>query len=122
MAYDEKYRARAVAFKESGKTFKELKEVFGICSYSYYAWKKNKERTGYYAPAKKEKATRKRKIDPAALELAINEKPDAYLRELAKKFNCSTTSIHNRLKQSKITLKKRRLPTQKNPKKTERNI
>jgi hypothetical protein len=35
MAYEEKYRARAVEFKESGHTFEQLKEVFGIHSHTY---------------------------------------------------------------------------------------
>jgi hypothetical protein len=30
---------------------------------------------------------------------AVEEKPDAYLRELSKQFNCSTTAIYNRLVQ-----------------------
>jgi len=105
MAYDEKFRARAVAFKDNGHTFEQLEETFGICSHSYYKWKKNKETTGFFTP-KTEKTTRKRKIDPEELKLAIKEKPDAYLRELAEKFNCSTTAVHKRLKQLKITYKK----------------
>ena len=105
MAYDEKFRARAVAFKDNGHTFEQLKETFGICSHSYYKWKQNKELTNFFVP-KTEKATRKRKINPEELKSAIEEKPDAYLRELAEKFNCSTTAVHKRLKQLKITYKK----------------
>jgi transposase len=121
MAYDEKFRMRAVTFKDNGHTFKELKETFGICSHSYYGWKKNKKATGFFAP-KSEKKTRKRKIDPEELKSAIEEKPDAYLRELAEKFNCSTTAVHKRLEQLKITYKKRHLPIRRNPKKTEQII
>jgi transposase len=116
MIYDEKFRSCAVAFKDGGHTFKQLHKIFGICSYTYYKWKKNKEITGYYTP-KKEKVSRKRKIDPETLRLAVEKKPDAYLRELAEKFDCSTTAIHKRLKQLKITYKKRCLPIMKNPKK-----
>jgi transposase len=105
MAYDEKFIARAVDFKDRGHTFKQLKETFGICSYSYYKWKRMKERTGCYV-LKSEKATRKRKIDSEELILAVKEKPDSYLRELAQKFNCSTVAVHKRLKQLKITYKK----------------
>ncbi len=121
MAYDEKYRERAVAYKNNGNTFKKLKETFKISSSTYYEWVKNKETTGFYAPPKTEKATRRRKINPAELKSAIEEKPDAYLRELAAKFNCSITAVHKRCKQLKMTYKKRRSPTQKNPKKTGRN-
>ncbi|GHV57014.1 hypothetical protein FACS1894216_21350 [Synergistales bacterium] len=105
MAYDEKFRAHAVAFKDGGHTFKQLKEVFGICSAAYYEWREKKETTGVYVPPCG-KQTRKRKIDPEELKSAVEEKPDAYLRELAEKFNCSTTAVHNRLKQLKITPKK----------------
>jgi len=34
MAYDERFRIKAVEYKDSGKTFAELKEVFGITSRS----------------------------------------------------------------------------------------
>ena len=105
MAYDEKFRERAVIFKDGGHTFRQLKEIFGVCSHSYYEWKKNKETTGFYV-LKSDNVTRKRKIDPDELKAAVEEKPDAYLRELAEKFSCSTTAIHNRLKQLKITYKK----------------
>ena len=110
MAYNEKYRERAVSYKDSGHTFKELKEIFKITGRTYYQWNKNKSETGFYVAAKIEKATRKRKINPEELKLAIKEKPDAYLRELAGQFNCSINSVHKRLKQLNITLKKRSSP------------
>lgn len=122
MAYDEKYRAQAVSYKDSGHTFKQLKEIFKITSFTYYEWKKNKETTGFYVRPKIGKATRKRKINPEELKLAIEEKPDAYLRELAEKFNCSINAIHKRLKQLKITYKKRHLPIRKNLKSIELSI
>ena len=106
MAYEEKYRAQAVLYKDSGHTFKQLREIFKIDSSTYYEWKENKEATGFYVPPKTQKAIRKRKINLEELKLAIEEKPDAYLRELAEKFNCSTTAVHKRLKQLKITYKK----------------
>jgi transposase len=120
MAYDEKFRARAIAFKDSGHTFEELKEVFGIFNDTYYRWQKNKSITGFYA-SKNEKRTRKRKIEPEELKMAVEERPDVYLRELAEKFECSVTSVYNRLIQIGITRKKRRLHIRKNPKKRERN-
>jgi transposase len=122
MAYDEKYRVQAVSYKDSGHTFKQLKETFKIDSSTYYKWKRNKEATGSYVPPMTQKATRKRKINPKELELAVKEKPDAYLRELAEKFNCSINAVHKRLKQLKITYKKRHLPIGKNLKNIEPNI
>ncbi|MDR3348981.1 MAG: transposase [Acidaminococcales bacterium] len=35
MAYDTKYRERAIAFKKAGHTFAELKDVFGITAATY---------------------------------------------------------------------------------------
>lgn len=116
MAYDEKYRERAVAYKNNGHTFKQLKETFMISSSTYYEWVKNKEVTGFYVVPKSGKATRRRKIDPAELKSAIEEKPDIYLRELAVKFNCSIAAVHSRCKQLKLTYKKRHLPTRKKSK------
>lgn len=121
MAYDEKFRQRAVEYKDDGHTFKEFTRIFGVNSQSYYNWKRLKKATGFYAPKATKKATRKRKIDTEELKSALKEKPDAYLRELAEKFCCSIPSIHQRLKQLNITYKKRRSHTLKNQKQPERN-
>jgi len=114
MAYDEKYRKRAIEYKENNHTFKELKEAFRITSNTYYEWKKLMEETGSlkYNNAK----TRRRKIDKEKLKQAIEEKPDAYLRELAELFDCTEQAIFYALKKMKITLKKRRLHILKNQK------
>ena len=122
MAYDEKFRKKAVEYKDSGHTFIQMKEVFGITSRSYYEWKRNKEQSGFYVLPKEGKATRKRKIDLAELQKMVDETPDLFLKEIAEKFNCSVASVHNRLKKLKITHKKRRLPTRKNLKKSERSF
>jgi transposase len=120
MAYSIDYRAAAIEFKQSGHTFVELKEVFKITARTYYQWLELREKTGslQFRNAKE----RQRKIDPEKLKQALEEKPDAYLRELAAKFDVSTTAIHKRLKKYKITYKKRRLLTLKSPKKTEPNL
>ncbi len=122
MAYDEKYRKAAVEYKNSGHSFKELKEVFKISSTTYYEWVAYKERTGSYVPPKTGKSTRKGKIDPIALQKAVEEKPDAFLRELALLFDCSINAVHKRLKDQKITYKKRHLHTRKKMKRKEPSI
>jgi transposase len=122
MAYDEKFREKAVIYKDNGHSFKELKEIFGISSSTYYKWKENKKTSGYYVLPKTGKVKRKRKIDPERLKTLIAEKPDAYLRELAEEFDCSITAINNRLKQLKITYKKRHSPIRKNQKMQEKSI
>lgn len=121
MAYDERFRKKAVEYKGGGHTFKQLKEVFGVSSYSYYRWRENKRISGFYVLPKNGKATRKRKVNPDELMKIVEAQPDLFLKEIAEKFNCSVVSIHKRLKQMKITHKKRHLPIRKNPKRKELN-
>jgi transposase len=120
MAYSADYRKAAIAFKRAGHTFKELREVFKITPRTYYQWVEILKTSG---SVKVEiKRTRKRKIDPDALKKAVEEKPDAYLRELSKMFNCSASAIYRRLVNLGFTYKKRLLLIQKNPKRQERNF
>jgi len=121
MAYDEKFRRKAVEYKDNEHTFKQLKETFGISSSTYYKWKKNKVNSGFYVLPKTAKATRRRKVDPDVLMKIVEEKPDLFLHEIAKKFDCSVVAIFKRLKQQKMTLKKRRSHIRKNPNKQEKS-
>ena len=121
MAYCEKYREAAVAYKDNDHTFEELKNVFQISSSTYYRWVAYKEEFGSFVPPKKGKLSRKGKIDPELLKKAYEEKPDAYLREIAAKFGVSVAAVHKREKTLNLTLKKRRLPTQKKTRKKEPN-
>ena len=120
MAYTTDYRQAAIEFKQSGHTFAELKEVFKITPRTYYQWVELLETTGslQYRNA----SQRQGKIDLEKLKQAVEEKPDAYLRELAVKFGVSTTAIHKRLEKHKITYKKRRSHTPKNAKQQGQNF
>ena len=113
MAYSIDYKMRAIAYKDEGHSFRELYEVFGIPSTTYYVWKGKLEK-GILGV--KVKQTRRRKIDSVELKRFIEEKPDSYLREIAEQFCCSIPSVHARLKRLKITYKKRRLAIRKSPK------
>ncbi len=103
MAYDEKYRKRAVTYKKSGHTFAELKEVFGIYATTYYEWVSNYKTYGCYAPHLPRKEYSGGKIRLEELKQLVETYPNAYLKEYAKHFNCSAVSVFNRLKQLKIT-------------------
>ena len=119
MAYSADFRKAAVEYKDNGHTFLELKEVFGITNKTYADWKKLHEETGSY---EKRKVTRKpRKIDLERLKKALEEKPDAYLYELAEPFGCSKQAVFRALKKLKITYKKNHSSTQKNLKKNARS-
>jgi transposase len=120
MAYSADYRRAAIGFKQGGHTFKELKEVFKIMPRTYYQWVETLKTSG---DVKVEiKQTRQRKIDPDVLKKVVEERPDAYLRELAEMFNCSTTAVYKRLVNLGFTYKKRPLPIRKSPQKQERNF
>jgi transposase len=116
MAYSKDYRKAAIEFKQSGHTFAQLKEVFKITPRTYYQWIELQETTG--SLQFRNASERRGKIDIEKLKLAVEEQPDAYLRELAVKFGVSETAIHKRLEKHKITYKKRRSPTPKNLRKT----
>ena len=111
MAYSIDFITQAVAYKQEGHTFKQLKEAFGIPPETYYDWKEKLENKHYDVIIKRE---RKRKIDKDALRQAVAENPDAFLWEYAEQFGCTPTAIFYALENLNITRKKRLLPTMKN--------
>jgi len=104
MAYSIDYKKRAVEYKDSGHTFKELEEAFKIPPITYYDWKE-KFSNGYYET--KPKRERSRKIDKEKLKQAVADTPDAYLYELAALFDCTPQAVFYMLIKLDITLKKR---------------
>lgn len=112
MAYSVDYRKKAIEYWEKGSTKDELYEVFGIYPARIYEWKKHEAKTGSLKAQYPK--TRKRKIDLQKLEQAIERKPDAYLSELAKEFDCTESAIFYALKRLKTTVKKSNTHTEKN--------
>jgi len=112
MAYSEDFRKRAIAFMDEGHTYKELYEAFKIYPTNIENWRKLQKETGELAPQYRK--TRKRKIDLERLEQAVEEKPDAYLSELAEIFDCTEQAVFYALKKVKITYKKNNIRTPKN--------
>jgi transposase len=119
MAYSMDYRSAAVSYKEEGHTFKQLREAFKIPPETYYEWKGRLE-NGYYETITRQE--RSGKIDKEQLKQAVAEHPDAYLRELAEPFGCTPQAVHLMLQNMNITLKKRHLPTAKNPRGNARSL
>ena len=104
MAYSVDFRKRAIAFMDEGHTGKQLYEAFKIWPSEVNKWRKLLETTGSLEPQYPE--TRDGKIDLQKLEQALERKPDAYLSELAKEFNCTKQAVFYALKRLKISLKK----------------
>ena len=109
----------AVAYKDKGHTFMELRNTFGIPPETYYQWKEKLE-NGY--DGTKVFRERKRIIDKEKLKRAVEEKPGAYLYEFAQQFGCTPQAIFLMFKKLKITRKKNPLPITKNQKRNDQNI
>jgi transposase len=120
MAYSADYRKAAIAFKQAGHTFKEPGEAFKITPRTYYQRIEILETSG--SAMVEIKRTRRGKTGPDALKKAVEEKPDAYLRELYRMSGCAPSSVYRRLASLGLTYKKRPSPTRKNPKRGERNF
>lgn len=105
MAYSVDFRERAIAFMDSGHTYKELYDVFKIYPSAIEDWRKLLKENGSLAP-QYDKRDSSRKIDLSKLEQAIREKPDAYLDELAQQFGCTKQAIFYAQKRLRITYKK----------------
>ena len=104
MAYSMDFRKRAVAYKQEGHTFKQLREAFGIPSETYYDWKKKLEDGYYDVEIKRE---RRRKIDKDVLRQAVALNPDAHPNEPAGQFGRTGTAVFYALEKLNITRKKR---------------
>jgi len=114
MAYSIDFRKRAIEYIDAGHTYKELYEAFKIYPSAIERWRKLLDKTGTLEPQYNE--TRTGKIDLSKLQKAVEERPDAYLSELAIQFNCTKQAIFYALKRLEITLKKRHLHTLKRAK------
>jgi len=110
---------RAVAYKDEGHTFTELKNAFKIPPETYYIWKEKLE-NGY--SGEKVFRERKRKIDKALLKQTIAEKPDLFLHELAEMFDCTAQAVFYALEKLDITRKKNNAPIRKSLKSSVQNI
>ena len=104
----------AVAYKDEGHTFTELRKIFNIPPETYYLWKEKLE-NGY--TGEKVFRERKRKIDKDILRQAVADKPDIFLYELAEIFGCTVQAVFYALEKLNITRKKNNLHILKNPKK-----
>jgi len=119
MAYSIDFIKRAVAYRQEGHTFAQLREAFDIPSATYYDWQAKLNNGHFDITVKRE---RRRKIDKEALLKAVAEKPDAFLKEYAEQFNCTATAIFYALEKLNITRKKRPLPILKSPSRSVRSL
>ena len=104
MAYDVKYRLRAIEYWNEGHSKKETAEVFKVSTAILQIWKSQLKETGTLAPKKRKETWRK--ISPEKLLKFIEGHPDAYLREIAEEFGCAIFAVQKALKRQHISRKK----------------
>jgi transposase len=122
MAYDEKFRRRVINYKDSGHTFTEVHEAFGVNSRSYYDWKAELEKKGKFE--NRYPKSRPGKIDTEKLRELAKKHPDWPLREFAAEFGVCLQATAKRFKALGSTRKKKlsriRKKAKKSGKSTER--
>jgi transposase len=104
MAYDIKYRLRAIEYWGAGNSKRKTAEVFKVSTSTLQQWKFMLNESGTLAPKKLNRTWRK--INPTKLRQYIESHPDAYLREIASEFDCSIHAIEKALARMKISRKK----------------
>ena len=105
MSYDIKYRLRAIDYWSETKSKRKTAEVFKVSTSTLQKWKSKLKENGTLTPKKRVETWRK--IEPDKLKKYIEEKPDAYLREIADEFKCAISAVERALAKLKITRKKR---------------
>ena len=89
-----------------GDSKKETAEVFKVDQSTLHRWKSRLKETGNIEPQKRKQSWRK--IEPAKLLEMLEQRPDAYLRELGEEFGCTDVGILKALRRLKISRKKNR--------------
>jgi len=119
MAYDLDLRSRAMALLAEGKTSGYVAEVLGVGRVTVTRWKKRYKEDRLEAVYAKRRKTRV--IDEEALKKYVEERPDAYLHEIAEALGCSKSGVEHAIARLGITRKKKRRNIVKETKKSAGN-
>ncbi len=103
MTYSLDLREKALDYVESGGTQLQAASIFGVSTRTIWNWIQRKKQGILKSKAYE---TSPRKIDDDLLIQYIKECPDAYLWELAEKFDVVPSAIFYACKRLKIYLKK----------------
>ena len=103
-AYSIDLRTKVIEFINSGHKRKEAVEVFGISLRTIDRWFKLLKTKGSleFKPTPR----RPHILDRQKLKEYVDANPSAFIREIAKHFNCSETCVRKALKQMGYTRKK----------------
>jgi transposase len=107
MSYDVKFRRRAIEYWNEGHSKRATAEVFKVSASTLQKWKSRLNETGRLDSKKRRETWRK--IEPTRLMEFLGQYPDAYLKEIAKEFDCSDVAVLKALRRLKISRKKNHL-------------
>jgi transposase len=107
-AYSEDLRKRVIESHKEGKEKGAIIKIFKIGISTLNRWIREYEASGSYGP-KERTSYRKRKLNDEELIKYVEETPSATLEQMAKHFKVKIASVWQRLKQVKITRKKKSL-------------
>ena len=89
MAYSEDLRKRVVEFVKKGGSKAEAQRRFSVSEWCVYDWLKRGNDLKSQKPGPKQP----RKLNLPVLNMLVEQKPDAYLDELAKDLNVGKTTV-----------------------------
>jgi len=106
MGYSIDLRKKVIEYLARGHTMRQARDAFGIGLDTVNRWKQKFARTGdlSYPPPRRSF----KKLDPEKLKAYVEERPDAYLSEIASAFGCCVSAVRKALMRLKITRKKKR--------------
>lgn len=104
MAYDNKYKKRAIEYHEEGNSIRQTAKVFHISANTLNTWIQQYSKNGEFIQKKR---VYKHKVEDEKLLAYIEENPDSYQAEISEALGCSQPTISRSLKRLNITRKKR---------------
>ena len=105
MAYSVDLRERVIAYLNEGHTQEETSIIFKVGTTTIKNWLALLSETGSLEKRPLDRSPSK--FESEKLNTYIEENPDVLLKDIASKFNGSTSGAFHALNREKITLKKR---------------
>lgn len=102
MAYSIELKQKALAYLDQCGNISAVCTAYNISRSTLYAWIKKQEPGDLPC-----QSGRGFKVDTDKLKTYVEQNPDAYLHEIAKVFDCGTSTIFYALQSLDITYKKR---------------
>ena len=105
MAYDNKFKKRAVEYHLEGNSVRKTAKTFDVSPNTLNTWLKQYKEHGEFLV--KPKPANNTKLTEEALLAYFEENDDSYQTETAKHFGVSQSGVSRALKRLKISRKKR---------------